>query len=64
MVDAFSPSNGAAFGSLVLVALLYQLLGFLLAWVCRELFYVPPDFQWGILVVSRDARLRMTLTAM
>jgi predicted permease len=52
MVDAFSPSNGAAFGSLVLVALIYQFLGFVFAWVCRELFYVPADFQWGILVVS------------
>jgi predicted permease len=52
MVDAFSPSNGAAFGSLVLVALIYQFLGFVFAWICRELFYVPADFQWGILVVS------------
>ncbi|GFZ47960.1 hypothetical protein JCM24511_05707 [Saitozyma sp. JCM 24511] len=52
MVDAFSPSNGAAFGSLVLVALIYQFLGFVFAWVCRELFYVPTDFQWGILVMG------------
>lgn len=54
MVTAFTPSNIAAAGSLIIVALLYQTVGFVLAWLVREIFYVPVDFQWGILTVRRD----------
>ena len=52
MVTAFTPDNISAFGSLAVVAILYQVVGALLAWLIREFFYVPMDFQWGILVVS------------
>lgn len=52
MVSAFTPSNISAAGSLVIVALLYQTIGLALAWIVREVFYVPVDFQWGILTVS------------
>ncbi|OCF62002.1 hypothetical protein L486_01668 [Kwoniella mangroviensis CBS 10435] len=50
MVTAFTPDNIKAFGPLVVVAVLYQLLGLIFAWIIRELFYVPIDFRWGILV--------------
>jgi hypothetical protein len=52
MVTAFTPDNISAFGSLAVVAILYQSLGAFLAWVIREIFYVPIDFQWGIIVVG------------
>lgn len=52
MVSAFTPENVKAFGSIAIVAVLYMSLGGTLAWVVTEFFYVPKDFQWGILVVS------------
>jgi hypothetical protein len=52
MVTAFNDDNIAAFGSLVPVAILYQCLGALMALFISEVFYVPNDFKWGILVVS------------
>jgi hypothetical protein len=45
---------------LVLVAVLYQAIGVTLAWLVREIFFVPMDFRWGIIVVS----LRFRQTAM
>ena len=56
MVTAFTPDNISAFGSLAIVAALYLAIGTVLAWVIRELLYVPLDFQWGILVVSATGR--------
>ncbi|WWC87859.1 uncharacterized protein L201_002756 [Kwoniella dendrophila CBS 6074] len=50
MVTAFTPENIKAFGPLVIVAVSYQLLGLIFAWFIREIFYVPIDFRWGILV--------------
>ncbi|WVW87150.1 hypothetical protein I302_109207 [Kwoniella bestiolae CBS 10118] len=50
MVTAFTPDNIKAFGPLVIVAVMYQMLGLIFAWIIRELFYVPIDFRWGILV--------------
>lgn len=35
-----------------MVAVMYECLGGLCGLVVRELFYVPKDFRWGILVVS------------
>lgn len=52
MVSAFSVENIAAFGSLTLAAILYQVLGTLLSFLVRETLYVPADFQWGILVMG------------
>lgn len=37
-----------------MVAILYIILGVSLGWLVREIFYVPHDFHYGILVVSRD----------
>ncbi|WWC73884.1 uncharacterized protein I206_107856 [Kwoniella pini CBS 10737] len=50
MVSAFTPENIKAFGPLVIVAVSYQILGLFFAWCIREIFYVPIDFRWGILV--------------
>lgn len=52
VVSAFTPDNIAAFGPLAMVAILYMILGVGLGWIVRELFYVPRDFHYGILVVS------------
>jgi hypothetical protein len=51
MVSAFTPENIGAFGPLAMLAILYQVLGLSMAWIIREVFYVPMDFRWGILVV-------------
>ncbi|EJT98992.1 auxin efflux carrier [Dacryopinax primogenitus] len=52
LVPAFNSQNVAALGPLVLVALLYQVIGFVFAYVIRIVFYVPPRFQRGILVAG------------
>lgn len=59
MVTAFTPQNISAFGSLAVITILYQTLGGVLAWITRELLYVPADFQWGILVVSGYSAVRL-----
>jgi hypothetical protein len=51
MVSAFTPHNVAAMGPLVLVAVIYEILGLLCAFVVKEIAWVPKDFRWGILVV-------------
>lgn len=57
MVSAFTPQNISAFGSLAVVAFMYEIIGAMLALVVKEFCYVPPDFQWGILVVSPVVQL-------
>lgn len=52
MVSAFTPQTVSAFGPLLMMGVMYQALGGLLALVVSEVFYVPSDFRWGILVVS------------
>nr|XP_018260066.1 uncharacterized protein I303_06983 [Kwoniella dejecticola CBS 10117]OBR82224.1 hypothetical protein I303_06983 [Kwoniella dejecticola CBS 10117] len=52
MVSAFTPENIKAFGPLVIVAVSYQMLGLMFAWCIREIFYVPIDFRWGILLIQ------------
>ncbi|ORY21738.1 hypothetical protein BCR39DRAFT_50785 [Naematelia encephala] len=52
MVDAFTPQNITAFGPLVLVGVLYMLVGAILSYATKELFYVPADFQYGIIVMG------------
>jgi len=61
MVTAFTPDNISAFGSLAVVAVLYQAIGAFLAWLIREFFYVPTDFQWGTLVVSTYVQSNLRL---
>lgn len=52
MVSAFTPDNISAFGPLAMMAVMYQLLGLMGGLVIRELFYVPHDFRWGVLVLG------------
>ncbi|WWC59694.1 uncharacterized protein I303_102256 [Kwoniella dejecticola CBS 10117] len=52
MVSAFTSDNIKAFGPLIMVAIIYQIIGLLFALITRELFYVPKDFQYGILVMG------------
>ncbi|KAL8292621.1 hypothetical protein RQP46_001233 [Phenoliferia psychrophenolica] len=52
MVSSFNQQNISNFGPLCMVALLCQALGLSIAVVIRELFYVPAEFQWGILLLG------------
>ncbi|WRT64564.1 uncharacterized protein IL334_001496 [Kwoniella shivajii] len=52
MVTAFTPENIKAFGPLAMMAIFYQFLGLVFALITREICYVPPDFQYGILVMG------------
>lgn len=52
MVSAFTPENISAFGPLAMMAIIYQLLGLIGSLIIRELFYVPRDFRWGVLVLG------------
>nr|ODO02193.1 hypothetical protein L204_00920 [Cryptococcus depauperatus CBS 7855] len=52
MVTAFTSTNIVAFGPLAAVAVMYQALGLFFAWLIREIFYVPIDFRWGILIAG------------
>jgi hypothetical protein len=60
MVSAFTPESVQAFGPLVMMAVMYQAVGLLLAWLIRELVPVPRDFRWGILVVSWECTAALT----
>jgi hypothetical protein len=35
-----------------MVAILYMFIGLAMGWIVREVFYVPHDFYYGILVVG------------
>lgn len=61
VVSAFTPDNIAAFGPLAMVAIMYMIIGLAMGWIVREVFYVPQDFQYGILVVSPRSFYSMML---
>ncbi|KAL1726673.1 auxin efflux carrier [Schizophyllum commune] len=50
IVPSFNNSNISAMGPLALLAIVYQVLGFISGLVIRELCYVPRNFWQGILV--------------
>ncbi|KIK52861.1 hypothetical protein GYMLUDRAFT_49707 [Collybiopsis luxurians FD-317 M1] len=52
MVPAFTPENIGALGPLVLVAVIYEVLGVFMAWICKTFFWVPHRFRYGILVAG------------
>ncbi|KAJ6477884.1 auxin efflux carrier transmembrane protein [Mycena vitilis] len=52
IVPSFSVENIAALGPIVLVAVLYQALGLLVAWIATQFFWVPHRFRWGILAAG------------
>ncbi|TFL00167.1 auxin efflux carrier [Pterulicium gracile] len=52
IVPAFGQENLPALGPLVLVAIIYQAMGILSAYVIRHLFWTPHRFRYGILVAG------------
>ncbi|KZP31912.1 hypothetical protein FIBSPDRAFT_916594 [Athelia psychrophila] len=52
IVPAFDASNIKALGPLVLVAILYEIIGVVIAWTVKQFFWVPHRFRFGILVAG------------
>ncbi|KAK7052600.1 auxin efflux carrier transmembrane protein [Favolaschia claudopus] len=52
IVPAFTSQNIQALGPLVLVALVYEAIGMILAWLVSLIFWVPHRFRWGMLVAG------------
>ncbi|KAF8968094.1 auxin efflux carrier [Flammula alnicola] len=52
IVPAFTAQNVSALGPLVLVALLYEAMGIILAYIVKQFFWVPHRFRYGILVAG------------
>ncbi|KAI5115335.1 hypothetical protein M0805_008880, partial [Coniferiporia weirii] len=52
IVPAFTSENIGALGPLVLVAVTYELLGIVIAWVIKQFFWVPHRFRYGIIVAG------------
>lgn len=65
MVPSFTPENIHNLGPLVLVGVLYEAIGIVMAWIIKKLFWVPHRFRYGILVAGgwgNVGDLRMCLT--
>ncbi|KAI0076962.1 auxin efflux carrier [Panus rudis PR-1116 ss-1] len=52
IVPAFTPQNVSAIGPLFLLAVVYQIIGFFLGIIIREICYVPRNFWQGIIVLT------------
>ncbi|KAH8814734.1 auxin efflux carrier [Flagelloscypha sp. PMI_526] len=52
IVTAFAPENIHVLGPLVLVAVIYHILGFVLTWLIKQFFWVPHRMRNGILVAG------------
>ncbi|CAL1697211.1 unnamed protein product [Somion occarium] len=52
IVPAFTSDNIGALGPLVLVAVLYQILGFVFSFLIKQFFWVPHRFRYGIYVAG------------
>ncbi|KII83930.1 hypothetical protein PLICRDRAFT_118835 [Plicaturopsis crispa FD-325 SS-3] len=52
IVPSFTSDNIGALGPLVLVAILYELIGITIAWIVKQLFWVPHRFRYGILTAG------------
>ncbi|KAJ7160627.1 auxin efflux carrier transmembrane protein [Mycena crocata] len=52
IVPSFSVENISTLAPIVLVAIIYQGLGIVFAWIVTQLFWVPHRFRWGILVAG------------
>ncbi|KAG8745445.1 Protein M3 [Ceratobasidium sp. 414] len=52
IVPGFTTQNIVALGPLILVACIYQVYGFLVAWTVRKVFWVPRRFHNGILAAG------------
>jgi predicted permease len=49
--------DGRLLGPLILVAFIYEALGMLLAWIVSQIFWVPHQFRFGILVAGGWANI-------
>lgn len=49
IVPAFTPQNISVLGPLVTVALIYESLGLLTAWLVKRFCWVPHRFRYGII---------------
>ncbi|KAJ6555153.1 auxin efflux carrier [Mycena vulgaris] len=52
IVPAFTSQNISALGPLVLIAVIYQGMGVAIAWMTKQIFWVPHRFRWGILAAG------------
>ncbi|CED85262.1 Auxin efflux carrier [Phaffia rhodozyma] len=52
IVPSFSADNVSALGPLIMSAVLYELIGLVFSLIIREIFWVPRNFQWGILMAG------------
>ncbi|KAG5733851.1 Protein ECM3 [Termitomyces sp. T112] len=52
IVPAFTADNIHALGPLVLVAILYEAIGLLMAWFIKQFLWVPHRFRYGVLVAG------------
>ncbi|KAF9043846.1 auxin efflux carrier [Hymenopellis radicata] len=52
IVPAFTSENVGSLGPLVLICVIYQVLGILIAWLTKQVFWVPHRFRYGILVAG------------
>lgn len=52
IVPSFTPANVSALGPMFLIASVYQILGFLMGLVIREICFVPRNFWQGIVIMT------------
>ncbi|KAF9023594.1 auxin efflux carrier [Hymenopellis radicata] len=52
IVPAFTSENIGALGPLILICVIYQALGIGIAWLTKQVFWVPHRFRYGILVAG------------
>ena len=52
IVPSFNPSNVSALGPMFLIASVYQIFGFLMGILIREVVYVPRNFWQGIVILT------------
>ncbi|KAJ3539554.1 hypothetical protein NM688_g6347 [Phlebia brevispora] len=52
IVPAFSTSNISALGPLFLVAIIYEAISMVMAWIVKQFFWVPHRFRYGIIMAG------------
>jgi len=52
LLSLYANSTWIWTGPLVLVAVLYEIIGGLIAWIIKQFFWVPHRFRYGILVAG------------
>ncbi|KAI0742846.1 auxin efflux carrier [Daedaleopsis nitida] len=52
IVPSFTPANVSALGPMFLIAGVYQLIGFVMGMMIREICYVPRNFWQGIVIMT------------